>query len=91
MIGFIKKLFGSKPEEAAAPVVDARVEAANSAPYKVPAPAETTPIPLVHEVAPAKKPASKKRYYAKKTPAASKPATKAPAKKPAPKKSTPAV
>jgi hypothetical protein len=106
MIGFIKKLFGSKPEEVATPVVDtadialaqlpaggaAMVEAANSAPYKVPEPAATTPIPLVAEVAPKKKPAPKKQQFAKKAPAAKKPATaKAPAKKPAPKKSNPAV
>ena len=91
MIGFIKKLFGSKPEEVATPVAVTAVEAANSAPYKVPEPAATTPIPLVAEVAPKKKPAPKKQQFAKKAPA-KKPATaKAPAKKPAPKKSNPAV
>ena len=86
MIGFIKKLFGSKPEEVATPVADTKVEAANSAPYKVPEPAATTPVPLVAEVAPKKKPAPKKRQYAKKAPAA-----KTPAKKPAPKKSKPSA
>jgi hypothetical protein len=92
MIGFIKKLFGGKPEEVATPVVDTKVEAANSAPYKVPEPAATTPVPLVAEVAPTKKPAPKKQQFAKKAPAAKKPATaKTPAKKPAPKKSKPAV
>ena len=60
MIGFIKKLFGGKPEEVATPVADIAVEAANSAPYKVPEPAATTPVPLVAEVAPTKKPAPKK-------------------------------
>lgn len=71
MIGFIKKLFGSKPDEVATPVADTKVEAANSAPYKVPEPAATTPIPLVAEVAaPAKKPAAKSK------------ATKKPAAKP---------
>jgi hypothetical protein len=81
MIGFIKKLFGGKPEEAA-PVTNAAVEAANSAPYKIPEPAATTPIPLVAEVAPAakkpsaKKPAAKKQQFAKKAPAKKKPASK---------------
>ena len=89
MIGFIKKLFGGKPEEVAAPVVDTKVEAANSAPYKVETPAVTTPVA---EVAPKKQPAPKKQQFAKKTPAAKKPATaKAPAKKPAQKKSKPAA
>ena len=78
MIGFIKKLFGGKPEEA--PVIDTAVEAANSAPYKVPEPAATTPVPLVAEVAPAtKKPAAKKQQFAKKTPAKKKPAASKPA------------
>ena len=80
MIGFIKKLFGGKPEEA--PVINTAVEAANSAPYKVPEPAATTPVPLVAEVAPAakkpaaKKPAAKKQQFAKKPPAKKKPASK---------------
>jgi hypothetical protein len=49
MIDFIKRLFGfsAKPVEAAP-------EANQVAPYKVPEPAATTPIPLVVESAPAK-------------------------------------
>ena len=49
MIDFIKRLFGvsDKPVEAAP-------EANQVAPYKVPEPAATTPIPLVVESAPAK-------------------------------------
>lgn len=47
-----------------------------SAPYKIPEPAATTPIPLVAEVAPAvvekKKPAPKKPAAAPKKPAAAK-------------------
>ena len=80
MIGFIKKLFGGKPEEA--PVINTAVDAANSAPYKVPEPVATTPVPLVAEVAPAtkkpaaKKPAAKKQQFAKKAPAKKKPASK---------------
>jgi hypothetical protein len=79
MIEFIKKLFGAKP---AAPVVDAKVEAANSAPYKVPEPAATTLIPLVVEVAPVAE------VKPVKAAAPKKPATKKPAAKtaPAPKK-----
>jgi hypothetical protein len=82
MIGFIKKLFGFGPAETA-PVIDVKVEAANSAPYKVPAPAETTPVPLVAEkaaeamvksVAPAKKKAAPKKAAAK--PVVKKPATR---------------
>ena len=48
MIDFIKRLFGfsAKPVEAA--------PANTTAPYKVPEPAATTPIPLVVESAPAK-------------------------------------
>ena len=80
MIGFIKKLFGSKPAEVAAPVVDARVEAANSAPYKVETPAEVAVQAVVEASAPAKKkPAPKKQQFAKKAPAAKKPAVKKPA------------
>lgn len=75
MIGFIKKLFGGKPET---PVIE--VEAANSAPYKIPEPAATTPVPLVAEVAPAaKKPAAKKQQFAKKAPAKKKTAASKPA------------
>jgi hypothetical protein len=50
MFGFLKKLFGS--QAAPAPTVDAKVAMANSAPYKVPAPAEVTPVPSVAEVKP---------------------------------------
>jgi hypothetical protein len=79
MIGFIKKLFGGKTE------TPTTVEAANSAPYKIPEPAATTPIPLVAEVAPAakkpaaKKPAAKKQQFAKKAPAKKKTAASKPA------------
>ena len=91
MIKFIKSFFGGKPAEAA-PVVDTRVEAANSAPYKVETPAVAPVATPVAEVTPKKKPAPKKQQFAKKAPAAKKPATaKAPAKKPAPKKSKPAA
>lgn len=74
-------LFG-KPAEA--PV-------SQSAPYKVPEPAATTPIPLVVDAQPKKKPAPTKQQPAKKTPAVKKPApkpavTRAPAKQPATKK-----
>jgi len=74
MIDFIKRLFGfsAKPVEA---------EPANvTAPYKVPEPAATTPIPLVVEaVAPVKAKAPAKP----KAPAA--PKAKAPAKPKAPR------
>ena len=86
MIDFIKRLFGfsAKP-----------VEAAPSAPYKVPEPAATTPIPLVvtnsnpadnvpvAEKAPAKAPArtAKPKAPAKAPAGTAKP--KAPAKSPA--------
>ena len=69
MFSFVKKLFGFDNTPVAAPVVNAKVDAANSAPYKVPQPAAFTIIPLVAEVAPKKKPASKKQPVAKKTPA----------------------
>jgi hypothetical protein len=87
MFGFLKKLFGSDAEtnKAAgiqieqAPVVDAKVEAANQAPYKVETPAAPTPV-----VAPvAKAPAKKKPQAAK--PKAEKSAQK-PAAITAPKK-----
>jgi len=75
MIGFIKKLFGGKAEEA--PVINTAVEAANSAPYKIEEPVVATPVA---EVAPAaKKPAAKKQQFAKKTPAKKKPAASKPA------------
>lgn len=77
MLSFIKKLFGAKPVEVQ-PVVE-------SAPYKVPEPAATTPIPLVVETTPAMEvsdvlvvEAPAKKAKAKKT-GATKPAT---AKKP---------
>jgi hypothetical protein len=90
MIDFIKRLFGfsAKP-----------VEVAPSAPYKVPEPAATTPIPLVVESvpvvqaepakAPVKAPAKPKaaaRTAKPKAPAKAKaPKAKAPAKPRAPK------
>jgi hypothetical protein len=85
MFGFLKKLFGSDAEtnKAAgvqieqAPVVVAKVEAANQAPYKVEAPA----APAVASVA--KSPAKKKPQAAK--PKAEKSAQK-PAAITAPKK-----
>ena len=53
-----------------------------SAPYKVPEPAATTPIPLVAEVAPAvaakKKPAPKKPAAAPEKPVAAKASTRKP-------------
>lgn len=81
MLNFLKKLFGVYEPKPAAPV--------ESAPYKVPEPAATTPIPLVVEevvpvVAVEEKPAKAKRAPAKpKATAAAKP--KAPAKPRAPK------
>jgi hypothetical protein len=83
MIDFIKRLFGisAKPVEEA--------PANPSAPYKVPEPAATTPIPLVvktpdpvAEKAPAK-PKAPARTAAARGPAA--PKAKAPAKPKAPK------
>ena len=71
MLDFLKSLFGfsAKPVEAA--------PANTTAPYKVPEPAATTPIPLVVEAAPVK--ATKAKAPAKpKAPAA--PKAKAPAK-----------
>jgi hypothetical protein len=80
MIDFIKRLFGfsAKPVEAAP-------EANQVAPYKVPEPAATTPIPLVVETAPAKKAPAKAKAPAKprapaKPKAAAPAAPKAPAK-----------
>lgn len=80
MIDFIKRLFGfsAKP-----------VEAAPSAPYKVPEPAATTPIPLAVqapapvEKAPAKAPAKPRapaKPKAEAKPKAVEPKAKAPAK-----------
>ena len=48
MLNFLKKLFGAPEAKPAEPT-----EANVSAPYKVPEPAATTPIPLVVESAPA--------------------------------------
>ena len=79
MLDFLKRLLGfsAKP-----------VEAAPSAPYKVPEPAATTPIPLVVEVLPAGTEASiaapvKKARAPAKPKAPAKTAAKAPAKAPA--------
>jgi hypothetical protein len=74
MLDFLKSLFGfsAKPVEAA--------PANATAPYKVPEPAATTPIPLVVETAPAKK---AKAPAKPKSPAV--PKAKAPAKPRAPK------
>ena len=91
MIGFIKKLFGVKSPEATTPVINPAVDAANSAPYKVPEPAAITPIPLVAKITPKKKPVPKKQQFAKKALAVKAPAVKAPAKKTVPKKSKPAA
>jgi hypothetical protein len=90
MFGFLKKLFGSDAEtnKAAgvqieqAPVVDAKVEAANQAPYKVETPAAPAPAPVAAPVA--KAPAKKKPQAVK--PKAEKVAQK-PAAITAPKKS----
>jgi hypothetical protein len=43
MFGFLKKIFGTQPS--VEPVVEAKVEAANSAPYKVPEPATVASKP----------------------------------------------
>ena len=80
MFGFLKKLFGSDAEtnKAAgvqieqAPVVNAKVEAANQAPYKVETPA--APAPVVAPVA---------KAPAKKKPQAAKPKAEKSAQKPA--------
>lgn len=74
MIDFIKRLFGfsAKPVEAAP-------EANQVAPYKVPEPAATTPIPLVVESAPAKAKAPA-RTAKPKAPAKANAPAKAPAK-----------
>ena len=90
MFNAIKEFFVGKPKSA--PEVETPV--AESAPYKVPEPAATTPIPLVVEpvvevsapvvaeapkAAPAKKAPAKKQQYAKKNSAPRKPrAPKAP-------------
>ena len=94
MFGFLKKLFGGDTEtnKAAgvqieqAPVADAKVEAANQAPYKVETPVEAAPVV---EAAPAVEVA--KKAPAKKKPQAAKPRAEKPSQKPAaitaPKKS----
>jgi hypothetical protein len=70
MLHHIKKLFGFGPKAEAQPVVE-------SAPYKVPEPAATTPIPLVAEQA--SQAVIESIVPAKKKPAAKKPrAPKAP-------------
>ena len=96
MFGFLKKLFGSDTETNKAagvqveqsPVVDAKVEAANQAPYKVETP--VAPAPVV-EAAPAPVAEVAKKAPAKKKPQAAKPKAEKPAQKPAaitaPKKS----
>jgi len=86
MFGFIKKLFGGTPVTAK----EEGVQLEQSAPYKVPEPAATTPIPLVVDKATEAvvkslvKPAAKKKYHAKKKAGTAKtaPAKTAPAKKP---------
>ena len=89
MIDFIKRLFGfsAKPVEAA--------PANPSAPYKVPEPAATTPIPLVVEAsAPVaeKAPVKAKAPAKPKTPAKAKAPAKAPAKaKPAARTAKPKI
>lgn len=82
MLDFLKSLFGFKAKP---------VEVAPSAPYKVPEPAATTPIPLVVKAPEDKpvaeaKPAKKKpaaRTAKPKAPAAPKAPAKAPTKAPA--------
>lgn len=88
MFGFLKKLFGSDAETNKAagvqveqsPVVDAKVEAANQAPYKVETP--VAPVPVV-EAAPAPVAEVAKKAPAKKKPQAAKSKTEKVAKKPA--------
>ena len=70
MLKFLKSLFGvESPKPVATPVV--------TAPYKVPEPAATTPIPLVVEVVPVvvteKAPAKAKAPAKPKAPATKKP------------------
>ena len=84
MLDFLKSLFGFKSKS---------VEAAQSAPYKVPEPAATTPIPLVvtnskpeDNVPVAKKaPKAKAPSKPKATKAPAAPKAKAPAKPKAPR------
>ena len=81
MFNAIKEFFVGKPK--AAPEVETPAPVAESAPYKVPEPEATTPIPLVVQLlpagteasiaAPAKKAPAKKQQYAKKNSAPRKP------------------
>ena len=88
MFGFLKKLFGGDTEtnKAAgvqieqAPVVDAKVEAANQAPYKVETP--VAPAPVV-EAAPAPVAEVAKKAPVKKKPQAATPKAEKPSQKPA--------
>jgi len=94
MFGFLKKLFGGDTETNKAAgvqieqelVVDAKVEAANQAPYKVETPVESAPV-----VEPAPVAEVAKKAPAKKKPQAVKPKAEKVAQKPAaitaPKKS----
>ena len=77
MLKFLKSLFGIE-----SPTPVATHERIESAPYKVPEPAVTTPIPLVTATvaAPVAKPAAKPKAAAIKAPAKA-PAAKAPAAK----------
>jgi len=93
MFGFIKKLFGGTTVTNK----EAGVQLEQSAPYKVPEPAATTPIPLVVDKATEAvvkslvKPAAKKKYHAKKKAGTAKTApAKKPAAKTAPAKTAPA-
>jgi hypothetical protein len=68
MFGFLKKLFGGDTETNKAagvqveqsPVVDAKVEAANQAPYKVETPVKAAPVVEAAPAPVAKAPAKKK-------------------------------
>ena len=83
MLKFLKSLFGI---ESTTPVV--------TAPYKVPEPAATTPIPLVVEAAPvvvAEKAPAKAKAPAKPKAAAIKAPAKAPAKPKAPATKKPKI
>ena len=83
MFNAIKEFFVGKPKAAPEVETPAPAPVAESAPYKVPEPAATTPIPLVVQLlpagteasiaAPAKKAPAKKQQYAKKNSAPRKP------------------
>ena len=81
MIDFIKRLLGfsAKPVEAAPEANQVVWRPDQVAPYKVPEPAATTPIPLVVESAPAK-PKAPARTAKPRAPAKAKAPAKAPAK-----------